>query len=84
MHETWYVLEDGSFADPKDVSRDQSGVLRDKSGVAVAMRDGVPHSRGMSPQERAAAIAKKYVAKDKGANPQSGKPGYRTREEKAE
>jgi hypothetical protein len=45
--ETWYVLENGDVADPKEVTTDKKGVLRHKSGVAVAMKGDVPHSRGV-------------------------------------
>jgi len=47
MRETWYVLEDGNVADPNEVSADAAGKLFHKSGVAVAMRGDVPHSRGV-------------------------------------
>lgn len=44
---TWYVLEDGSAADPSDVSPDKEGVLRHRGGMAVAMRGDVPRSRSV-------------------------------------
>ncbi len=47
MRATWYVLEDGNAADPNECAPDKAGVLRNKSGVAVAMRGEVPHSRGV-------------------------------------
>ncbi len=47
MRATWYVLEDGAVVDPNDVGPDTDGVLRHKSGVAVAMRGEVPVSRGV-------------------------------------
>lgn len=53
MQETWYVLENGSYADPNEVAPDKTGALRHKSGVAVAMRGEVPSSVGVDPdQER--------------------------------
>lgn len=45
--ETWYVLEDGDVVHPKDVAPDASGKLFHKSGIAVAMKGDVPHSRGV-------------------------------------
>lgn len=51
MRATWYVLEDGSVADPSSVEPDGSGVLRDRSGTAVAMRGDVPRSRGVDVDE---------------------------------
>ena len=53
--ETWYVLEDGTAADPRDVAPDAGGVLRHSGGVAVAMVRFGPRSRGMSAEEVAAA-----------------------------
>lgn len=45
--ETWYVLEDGTVADPREVVSDGSGKLFHKSGLAVAMRGDTPSSRGV-------------------------------------
>lgn len=61
--ETWYVLDDRSFADPRDVAVGADGVLRHKDGVAVAMRSaGVPRSRGMSEEERMTATKAREAA----------------------
>lgn len=57
MRETWYVLSDGTPADPNDVAPGADGVLRHKGGVAVAYGPHGPRSRGMSPEEMAAARA---------------------------
>lgn len=47
VHLTWYLLVDGTHADPNDVSRDKDGALRHKSGMAVALHaDGTPQSIG--------------------------------------
>lgn len=47
VHETWYILADGTQADPNDVAPDDKGVLRHKSGLAVATHaDGTPMSAG--------------------------------------
>lgn len=49
--ETWYILEDGGFADPNEVSHGDDGVLRHVSGTPVAYGPHGPRSRGMSPEE---------------------------------
>lgn len=55
MRETWYVLEDGSCADPREVSAGKTpGSLVGKSGVAVAMRGDVPSTRSVDPHEERA------------------------------
>lgn len=51
-HLTWYILVDGTNADPNDVAPDDDGVLRHKSGLAVSLReDGTPMSVGVSAVE---------------------------------
>lgn len=52
MRSTWYVMEDGSVADPSSVKPDAAGVLRNRDGKAVAMRGDVPRSRGVDIDER--------------------------------
>lgn len=48
VHLTWYLLVDGTHADPDDVSPGEDGVLRHKSGMAVALHEnGVPQSIGV-------------------------------------
>lgn len=56
--ETWYVLENGTVANPREVALDPSGVLRHSSGVAVEMRGEVPRSRGVDPDEERAKTKK--------------------------
>lgn len=34
-----YLLQDGTYADPKDCSKGKDGVLRHKNGVGVAMTE---------------------------------------------
>lgn len=51
MRETWYVLENGQAANPAEVAPDAKGVLRHKSGIAVAMRGDAPHSTGVDPDK---------------------------------
>ena len=81
--ETWYVCEDGSAAEPRDVKPDSNGRLRHKDGRAVAYRlDGkTPRSRGVD------AVAERMKAKParEAASPEDremkpkGRKGYRTR-----
>lgn len=75
MRETWYVLEDGTAADPNEVAPDEAGVLRHKNGAAVAMRGQVPSSRGVDPVEER--------AKSREMKAEDPKRGYKTREPKA-
>lgn len=83
MRETWYVLEDGRTVDPREVTRDSTGALRHSSGVAVAMRGDVPHSRGVDdPDAERSKAAKPTRAKAIKAD--DDKPGYKTRETKAD
>lgn len=83
MRETWYVLEDGRVADPRDVTpcpETPSGErLLHADGVAVAMRGDVPSTRGVDPAaERERLAAERARAMDSGA---AGKP-YANREMK--
>lgn len=81
MRETWYVLEDGSTADPREVAPDAKGVLRHKSGAAVAIgAHGNPLSRGVDADEESGKA--KHSRKD--MKPEEPKRGYRTRESKSE
>lgn len=57
MRETWYVLEDDEVVDPAEVSADESGRLVHSSGVPVAIRAGVPRSRGVDDPDAARAAA---------------------------
>jgi hypothetical protein len=58
MIETYYVMEDGSVAHPREVSPDKNGVLRNKKGAAVAMRrPGSPRTRSVDSAERPAPKA---------------------------
>ena len=76
MWETWYVLEDGSVADPREVAPDNTGALRHASGVAVAMRGPAPSSRGVD------ADVERAKAKAKDVTPAPART-YKTRETKA-
>jgi hypothetical protein len=68
VHATWYRLEDGTQADPDEVSPDEKGVLRHKSGVAVAKRDnGAPLTAGARDKRAAAQSRDMTAASDKPA-----------------
>jgi hypothetical protein len=87
MRETWYVLEDGSVADPRECAADDKGVLRNKAGVAVAMRGDTHSSRGIDPEEeraKAKAKSKEMRAEDPAMRAEDPKRPYRTREMKAD
>lgn len=79
MRETWYVLEDGKVADPREVTTGSDGRLVHVSGALVAMRGDVPSSRGVDPDEERAAVG------DGSKDVKPAKPGrgYKTRESKA-
>ena len=81
MHSTWYVLEDGSLGDPDEVALDAAGMLRHKSGAAVAYGPHGPRSRGVSAEDVAAAAAKKREAPARKDRELKAKPaaGYETR-----
>lgn len=80
MRETWYVLENGDVADPRDVAPDKSSVLKHKSGAAVAMRGDVPSTRSVDPDEERA----KGKPKARDMKAEEPRRPYRTRESKAE
>lgn len=65
MRATWYLLEDGTPADPREVAPDKSGVLRNKAGIAVATRaDGNPSTSGVDVDESGKALSDKRKTKD--------------------
>jgi hypothetical protein len=72
--ETWYVMEDGSCGDPREIEIGSDGVLRHRDGRAVAMAPHGPRSRSVDADaERAKSRSLK-----------SDEPKtYRTREVKA-
>lgn len=86
MRETWYVLEDGSVADPADVVPTDGNRLMHKSGTLVAMRGDVPSTRGVDADEERAKV-KPAPEPDEGrttreALPDQPKRGYKTRSAK--
>lgn len=86
VHTTWYVLQDGTHADPNDVAPDGKGVLRHKDGLDVAMRaDGNPQTIGVDAKANKnveAAEAGKNETRDLKA--EKPKRGYKTRDLKAD
>jgi hypothetical protein len=96
--DTWYVLADGTHADPADVVAGDDGALKSKNGVAVALREnGLPLTSGVATKsnKKAADEGKKAAAKQEPAK--AGEPevkdmkagkepdaGYKTRETKAD
>lgn len=75
MRETWYVLDDDSVADPKEVAPDESGALRHRDGRAVAIGPYGPRSRGVDLSEVAKAAPS---AADRQMKPAGG-ARYKTR-----
>lgn len=92
MPETWYVMEDGSFGDPREVRLDKDGQLAHKDGRKVAYAPHGPRTRSIDP-DRAKAKAQPKARSDepkadeadvKDIKPEEPKRGYRTRESKAD
>lgn len=48
--EVWYVMEDGSCGDPREISPDKDGKLKHKDGRAVAYAPHGPRSRSVDPE----------------------------------
>lgn len=88
MQDTWYILEDGTSADPNEVAPDENGILRHRDGLAVAIgTHGNYRSRGVDPEEERAKAKKAQSKKDmkpEEPKPDDQKSGYKTRESKAD
>jgi len=91
--ETWYVMEDGSFGDPREIRPGKDGVLTHKDGRKVSYAPHGPRSRGVDADAERAKIGKlaakpstgdatTTTARDMKAEPP--KRGYVTRETKAD
>jgi hypothetical protein len=79
MRETWYMLENGTVADPREVKTREDGRMVHASGALVAVRNGVPHSYGVDPDEeraktRAALAKAEKEAAAKAASAEAAKP----------
>ena len=67
VHLTWYLLVDGTHADPNDVAPDKDGVLRHKNGLAVALHaDATPQSVGRGAIENKNVLAAEVGEGDDG------------------
>ena len=75
MIATWFVMEDGSVADPSEVKRDAAGVLRHRDGRSVAMRGDVPRSRSVDTSQIESGMSSAV---------DQPKRRYKTRESKAD
>ncbi len=89
--ETWYVMEDGSVGDPREIAPGSDGRLRHKDGRAVEYRPHGPRSRGGIDADAERAKAAKKLAPDpaprvetKEIKAEEPKRGYKTRETKAD
>lgn len=61
-----YLLQDGTYADPKECSKDEHGVLRHRNGMAVAMTsEGDPMTLAYQAEEGGNAAAADAAASDK-------------------
>jgi len=87
MRETWYVLEGGGVADPRECAPGEDGRLTHKSGIAVEMRGETPRSRGVDldpdgngPSNKAPSGA----TKTRELTAEKPKRGYKTRDLKAD
>ncbi len=76
--ETWYVLEDGSVADPRFIGTGNDGALRHEDGRKVAYGPHGPRSRSVDASEVAAASPDAKEVK-----PEKPNKGYKTRESTA-
>jgi hypothetical protein len=75
MRETWYVLENGAAADPNECAPDEAGLLRHNSGVAVAINNQTPMSRGVDVEAERAKQAVLREAKEKNEAKQQASKG---------
>lgn len=73
MIETWYILEDGAFGDPREIAPGEDGVLRHSDGRAVAYG---PHG------PRSSSVDTEALHRD--MKPEPPKRPYKTREVKAD
>lgn len=76
MSAVWYIMEDGSVADPRDIAAGADGVLRHRDGRAVAYKPHGPRSRMVSDDEVAAYRGREM-------KPERPARAYKTRGSKA-
>ncbi len=91
MTETWYVMEDGSAGDPREITAGDDGKLVHADGRKVAYAAHGPRSRGVDPDaERASKeppggkAGGGLKAEEKALKPDEPRRGYKTRESKAD
>lgn len=88
--ETWYVAEDDSVLDPREVSEGKDGILRHKDGRAVAYAPHGPRSRSVDTDALSAGKRSRKPEKEAETpetadmRPETPKRGYKTRETKAD
>jgi len=83
--ETWYVMQDGSFGDPRGISPDKDGKLVHTDGRKVAYAPHGPRTRGVDTDgEAAKKPASKPAPQKREVKPEETKAGYKTRETKAD
>lgn len=76
MMETWYVLDGGDVADPRDIVRDKAGLLCHKDGRAVAYSPHGPRTRSVDAD---AERAKKPAPEPREMKAERPRRGYKTR-----
>lgn len=92
IYETWYVMEDGTYGDPREISPGKDSALASKGGLKVAMRSAdAPMSRSVrvddkgklldeQPKPAEAEAGKKTTEmKPEAASPPKAKKPYKTR-----
>lgn len=92
MRETWYVMTDGTFGDPREIRAGADGRLRHTDGREVAYADHGPRTRGVDvddlPKKDDRQVSATDDAKSAGKNRQmkssTGGKGYNTRSSKAD
>lgn len=61
--ETWYVMQDGSPGDPRDIAPGPDGILRHRDGRVVAYAPHGPRTRGVDDPDAERAKAAAEVAR---------------------
>jgi hypothetical protein len=79
MSEVWYVLVDGTVADPAECAPDKSGRLC-ANGVPVEVRGDVYRSRGVDAEAERAKVKAKPEKVEADMQPETPKRRYKTRE----
>lgn len=80
MPETWYVMEDGSAGDPREMKRGKDGKLSHGDGRKVAYAPHGPRTRGVDVDVERESPAK--ATKTRELTAEKPKRQYKTRESK--